>query len=75
MNIYEYDKNAIKESLTINQIFDFLTELHAEPFIQGNSIISKPICHHSYEESHTASSKLYYYDNTKLFRCYTDCGG
>ena len=32
-------------------------------------ILNKTICHCG------NSHKLYYYDNTKLFRCYTDCGG
>lgn len=30
------------------------------------------ICHNDIGDSH--KKKLYYYDNTKLFRCYTDCG-
>lgn len=67
---YNYNKDEIKKSLTIDQIMDFLTELGGEPFQQKEDIIvSKTICHGG--ESH----KLYYYDNTKLFRCYTDCGG
>ena len=36
---YNYDINEIKESLTIEQIFDLLTELHGEPIIKGNMII------------------------------------
>ena len=71
---YNYDINEIKESLTIEQIFDLLTELHGEPIIKGNMIISKTICHHSVEDLGEASHKLYYYDNTHLFRCYTGCG-
>ena len=71
---YNYDINEIKESLTIEQVFDLLTELHGEPIIKGNMIISKTICHHSVEDLGEASHKLYYYDNTHLFRCYTGCG-
>ena len=70
---YNYDINEIKESLTIEQIFDLLTELHGEPIIKGNMIISKTICHHSVEDLGEASHKLYYYDNTGLFKCYTGC--
>ena len=69
MNIYEYDKNLIKNSLSLEQIYSFLDDLGAAPQMQGNIIINKTICHNG------NSHKLYYYDNTKLFRCYTDCGG
>ena len=69
MNIYEYDKNLIKNSLTLEQLYSFLDDLGAAPQLQGNIIINKTICHNG------NSHKLYYYDNTKLFRCYTDCGG
>ena len=69
MNIYEYDKNLIKNSLTLEQLYSFLDDLGAAPQLQGNIIINKTVCHNG------NSHKLYYYDNTKLFRCYTDCGG
>ena len=64
---YEYDKDSIKNSLEINQIADLVAELGGEPQIQGSIILCKTICHGG--DSH----KLYYYDNTKLFRCYTGC--
>ncbi|MGN0992838.1 MAG: hypothetical protein ACI4PE_02845 [Bacilli bacterium] len=57
----------IKNNLTLDQIESLLFDLGAEPYRQGNIIISKTICHCG--ESH----KLFYYDNTKLFRCYTEC--
>ena len=64
------EMNQIKNSLTMEQIFHFLETQEAEPCIKDNIIISKTICHnHKGEGSH----KLYYYDNTKLFKCYTDC--
>lgn len=69
MNIYEYDKNAIKNSLSLEQVYSFLDDLGAAPQLQGSIILNKTICHCG------NSHKLYYYDNTKLFRCYTDCGG
>ena len=68
MQTYEYDKDLIKNSLTIEQISDVLTEFDAEPHLQGDKIVSKTVCHCGQQH------KLYYYDNTKLFRCYTDCG-
>ena len=69
MNIYEYDKNLIKNSLNLEQMYSFLDDLGAAPQPQGTMILNKTICHCG------NSHKLYYYDNTKLFRCYTDCGG
>lgn len=70
---YEYDKNELKESLSDEQVYSFLAELGAEPVWQGNNIISKTICHHRRDEP--CSHKLYYYSNSKLFKCYTQCGG
>ena len=63
-----YDKDFIKENLTVEQVFDLLTELDAEPRMQNGNIVAKTICHCG------NSHKLYYYANSKLFRCYTDCG-
>ena len=60
MNIYEYDKNLIKNSLTLEQLYSFLDDLGAAPQLQENMIINKTICHNG------NSHKLYYYDNTKL---------
>lgn len=67
--MYEYDKNAIKESLNLDQIEDLLLEWNADPQRKGDIIVSKTICHNG------NSHKLYYYGNTGLFKCYTDCGG
>ena len=63
-----YNKDEIKESLSIEQVFDLVAELGGEPQSFGNFFTAKTICHNG--DSH----KLYYYDNTKLFKCYTDCG-
>ena len=67
-----YDKDNLKNKLTINQISQLLAELGGEPTIEknGSVLIAQTICHnHPGEGSH----KLYYYDNTKLCRCYTGC--
>ena len=69
--MYNYDKDEIKTALTIEQIFDIVEYLGGEPIMKGdNFFISKTICHNHTGEG---SYKLYYYDNTKLFKCYTDC--
>lgn len=67
--VYDYDKNEIKNSLTIDQVSEYIAELGGEPQEQNGILMCKTICHCG--ESH----KLYYYPNTTLFKCYTDCGG
>ena len=67
-----YNKDELKNNLTIGQVFDFVAELGAEPqLVNDNMFIAQTICHNRPGEG---SHKLYYYDNTKLFKCYTDCG-
>lgn len=68
-----YDKDKIKESLTIEQVFDFCAEMGGEPRMEagGDIFVMRTICHnHPGDGSH----KCYYYNNTHLFRCYTNCG-
>ena len=73
--IYDYDKDEIKNNLTIDDIVNILTEWHGEPrVINENLVISKTICHNSGAELGNASHKLYYYVNTALFHCFTACG-
>ena len=73
--IYDYDKDYIKNNLTIEDIVNILTEWHGEPrIINENLVISKTICHNSGAELGNASHKLYYYANTALFHCFTACG-
>lgn len=70
----KYDKDEIKNSLTLQQVYDYVAELGGNPrydAIQGGCFISHTLCHNPAGEG---SHKLYYYDNTKLFRCYTYCG-
>lgn len=57
----------IKNCISTEQIFELLYSLGAEPIRKDGVIICKTICHGG--DSH----KLYYYENTKLFRCYTQC--
>lgn len=59
----------LKNNLTIEQVMDLVAELGGEPRIQpgGEYFTARTICHGG--DSH----KLYYYNNTHLFRCYTYC--
>ena len=64
---YTYDKDLIKNSLDISQIEEIVAELGGEPQIQGDVLVSRTICHGG------SSRKLYYYSNSSLFHCFTDC--
>lgn len=65
------DKDEIKNSLTIDQVFNFMKEeLNAEPQLINGIIICRTVCHNARGGSH----KLYYYNNTKLWKCFTECG-
>ena len=64
---YDYDKDGLKNNLSIDQIKDFVAELGGEPEQRGNVLVCKTICHCG--DSH----KLYFYENTNLFKCYTGC--
>lgn len=66
---YKFDKDKIKNELTIEQVMDLVAELGGEPKLQpgGEYFTARTICHGG--DSH----KLYYYNNTHLFRCYTYC--
>ena len=62
------DKDELKFNLEIEQVQEYIDELGAESIKKDNNVlICKTICHCG--ESH----KLYYYHNTHLFKCYTDC--
>ena len=66
-----FDKDYIKSQLTINHIFDLLETLGGEPYFQNDEIIiSATICHNPLGEG---SHKLYYYDNSKYFKCFSGC--
>ena len=66
-----FDKTKIKEQLTEEQIFQLLTEYGADPEYRSGHIICHTICHN---EIGVGSKKLYYYFNSKLFQCFTNCG-
>lgn len=64
------DKDLIKESLSLDDIRTILRDLGSEEPIlddKGN-LIAQTICHHG------SKFKLYYYPDSRMFHCYTDCG-
>ena len=66
------DKDELKNNLTLDDIYELLNFLKGEPRQENdNTIICRTICHN--KEPLEGSHKLYYYNNTKLFHCYTSC--
>ena len=68
--MFIYDKTKIREALTSEDIFDLIQEFGGEPSRESFGILSTTICHNLPGEG---SRKLYYYENTGLFKCFTDC--
>lgn len=65
-----YNKAEIREKLTLDNIYELLTEFGGEPKYTSFGIISATICHN---EPGVGSHKLYYYSNSGLFKCFTGC--
>lgn len=65
-----YDKDALKEQLQLEQIYDLIELWGGEPEYSDGGLTSQTICHNLPGDG---SRKLYYYENTKLFHCYTGC--
>lgn len=66
-----FDKDAIKEAIEPEQIERFLADYGGEPVRRIGTLVSRTICHNPPDAD--ASHKLYYYENTRLFKCYTEC--
>lgn len=65
-----FNKDDLKEQLELENVFDLVTELGGEPEYVDTGLVSQTICHN---EPGEGSRKLYYYENSHLFRCYTSC--
>ena len=70
MSLISFDKQQIRDSLTIENIFDVLNDWGGDPQYTDFGIICSTICHNPPGQG---SRKLYLYSNTQLFRCYTGC--
>ena len=65
--------NEVRLSLTDEQVIHLLAKLGATNYIETpQAVIFPTLCHNINIEE--ASMKLYYYRNSKLFQCYTECG-
>lgn len=67
------DYEGIIEQLSMDKVKELLYRLGAvEVREEPGRLITNTICHN--ENAEEASLKLYYYDNSRLFMCYTECG-
>lgn len=69
------DKDEIKNSLSFQQVFDYVAELggNPKPSSSGGEVFTAhTICHNP---ACTGSHKLYFFQNSKLFKCFTECAG
>ena len=63
----------IINSLTKEDVINFLQSLGVTKIEEHEDFLICPtICHHQHEDE--GSMKLYWYNNSKLFQCYTQCG-
>lgn len=65
-----YNKDEIKQNLLLTDVFEILSEFGGNPEYTTFGVISQTICHNPVGEG---SKKLYYYENSHLFHCYTGC--
>lgn len=65
-----YDKHSIKEQLNTVDIYELVQGWGGEPEWTNFGFISSTICHNP---AGVGSRKLYYYNNSTLFRCFTGC--
>lgn len=68
-----YNLEQIKETykFSLEDIYNLLAHLDGDPILVYNHIESRTICHN---EPGQGSHKLWYYENSNLFQCFTDCG-
>lgn len=66
------DYKQVIENLTEDSVKKILDNLKIPWRDMGSHLLCKTACHN--EDVEEASWKLYYYKNTRLFVCYTDCG-
>ncbi len=67
-----YDKDKLKEELTLDEIKTLLIELgaqHIESHLEKGHIITNTICHNISD----GKMKMYYYIEEFSFHCYTSC--
>lgn len=72
LSLQLFDKAEIREQLTLENIFELLEEWGGEPHYESFGIVSRTICHNDPVKD-SPSRKLYFYQNTQLFHCFSGC--
>ena len=62
-----YSKEEVKEQLELEDVYALLEYFDAEPEMFDDYIVARTVCHGG------DSKKLYYYENTQLLHCFTQC--
>ena len=65
-----YDKSEIRQQVTLENVFDIVEEWGGTPEYTTFGLLATTICHN---HPGVGSHKLYYYENSGLFKCYTEC--
>ena len=71
MTLTNFDKQKVKEQLTLENVFELASDLGGDPQYTDFGIMCSTICHNM---PGVGSRKLYYYTNSGLWTCYTGCG-
>lgn len=67
-----YDKQEVKDKITLDDVYNFCVDFGGEPEYTSFGFISRTICHNDPRVT-DASRKLYYYENSQLFHCFSGC--
>ena len=70
-SLTNYDKTEVKTQLSLENVFTLLSEWGGEPIYTNFGLISATICHNPLGEG---KHKLYYYSDSHLFNCFSNCG-
>ena len=74
LDLININRRDIIDSITLNDVKDFLESLGVTQIDVNEEkqyLICPTICHNPLNEAE--SMKLYWYQNNKIFRCYTEC--
>lgn len=72
LHLMNLSPSEVVDALTIENVKDFLISLGVSNIIEKDGeLICPTICHNPIDEAETM--KLYWYQNYKLFHCYTEC--
>ena len=67
------DYQSVIEGLNTDKIIELMVTLGVEDYeVKSGYVVFQTICHN--EDATEASMKLYYYENSHMFMCYTECG-